>query len=50
VFVGLETKNEMCVGFLGVTGDKPGRIRFDVEVKIQGLSWLPAWNLPIFGI
>ncbi|GIW80469.1 MAG: thioredoxin family protein [Gemmatales bacterium] len=30
VFIGRETTNEMCFGFLGATSDQPGRIRFRV--------------------
>ena len=29
VFLGEQTTNEMCFGFLGATSDQPGRIRFD---------------------
>jgi mono/diheme cytochrome c family protein len=31
VFFGEQTTNEMCFGFLGVTGDKPGRVRFSTR-------------------
>jgi peroxiredoxin len=50
VFFGLETTDEMCVGFLGMTADKGGRIRFDVQPRIQGLNWGPSWGIPLRGI
>jgi mono/diheme cytochrome c family protein len=50
VFVGLETSNEMCVGFLGVTSDGPGRIRYEIQPRIQGLKWAPSWGIPVPGL
>jgi peroxiredoxin len=50
VFFGLETRNEMCVGFLGMTSDRPGAIRYDVQPRIQGLDWTPSWGIPLPGI
>jgi peroxiredoxin/mono/diheme cytochrome c family protein len=49
IFGGLETTNEMCVGFLSVTSNKPGVIRFDVQPRIQGLKWAPNWGIPGIG-
>jgi hypothetical protein len=31
VFFGEYTTNEMCYGFLAVTGDRPGRVRFSLR-------------------
>jgi peroxiredoxin len=50
VFVGLDTTDEMCIGGLFVTTDKPGRIHFDVQPRIQGLNWAPNWGIPLPGI
>jgi hypothetical protein len=50
IFAGEATANEMCVGFLGVTSDKPGNIRYDIQVKIPGLNRLPSLGLPAFGL
>jgi peroxiredoxin len=48
VLAGLETRNEMCAGFLAVTHDRPGPIRFDIRVKIPGLD-LGPFDVPAFG-
>ena len=36
VYFGEQTTNEMCFGFLGVAGDKPGPVHFalDAEMKV----------------
>jgi hypothetical protein len=49
VFPGMQTTNEMCVGFLCVTADKPGPVRFDVQPRIPGLKWRPNWGIPGIG-
>lgn len=46
ILPGMETTNEMCVGFLGVTSDKEGPVRFDVQPRIPGLKWRPSWGIP----
>lgn len=50
VFFGLETTNEMCLAALGMTSDKPGRIFFEVQPRIQGLDWSPGWGIPLPGL
>jgi peroxiredoxin len=50
VLFGLETTNEMCVGFLGATSDQPGPIRFDIEVKVPSLEGSRIWSLPALGL
>jgi peroxiredoxin len=50
IFAGEATANEMCVGFLGVTSDKPGHIRYDIQVRIPGWRGLPSLGLPAFGL
>jgi peroxiredoxin len=47
VFLGEQTENEMCVGFLGVTSSRPGPIRYSVDVKLPGFDKL---GLPLFGL
>ena len=49
VYLGVETGNEMCVGFLGMTPDQPGRIRFDIQVPVPGLKRLQPLGLPGIG-
>jgi peroxiredoxin len=49
VYPGMQTTNEMCVGFLCVTSDKPGPVRFDVQPRIPGLKWRPNWGIPGIG-
>lgn len=50
VYPGMQTTNEMCVGFLGLTADKPGPVRFDVQPRIPGLKWWrPDWGIPGLG-
>ncbi len=49
VYLGVETNNEMCVGFLGMTPDQPGRIRFDIQVPFPGLKRLQPLGLPGIG-
>jgi peroxiredoxin len=48
VFFGLQSTNEMCVGFLGVAAATPGPIRFDVQMKIPGVK--VNFNLPFWGL
>jgi peroxiredoxin len=50
VFVGLETTDEMCLGVLGVTADKPGRVSYIVQPRIQGWDWKPEWGFPVPGL
>jgi peroxiredoxin len=50
VMFGLETTNEMCLGFLGMTADQGGTIRYAVQPRIQGVDWRPSWGIPIPGI
>jgi peroxiredoxin len=49
VYLGVETNNEMCVGFLGMTPDQPGRIRFDIQVPFPGLKRVQPLGLPGIG-
>jgi peroxiredoxin len=49
VFFGLETNDEMSLAVLAVTGDKPGRVRYDVQPRIQGVDWSPKWGIPLLG-
>ncbi len=47
VFFGLQSTDEMCVGVLAVTADKPGRVRYDLQPRIPGLNWAPLkFTLP----
>jgi mono/diheme cytochrome c family protein len=48
VRAGLQTTDEMCVGFMGATSDRPGPIRFDVGIRLPWLGWLPG--VPGFGL
>jgi hypothetical protein len=50
VLVGLQTTDEMCVGFLGATTDRPGPIRFDIGVRVPGVGWLGEGGLPGWGL
>jgi len=50
VFVGLQTTDEMCVGFLGVTTDRPGLIRYDIPIRLPGLGESTTWGIPLFGL
>jgi peroxiredoxin len=50
VLAGLQTTDEMCVGFLGATADRPGLIRCDVGVRLPGLGWVPGGTIPTWGL
>jgi peroxiredoxin len=50
VLVGLETTNEMCVAALAATSAGPGRIRYDIGVRLPGLGWLLDAGIPVFGL
>jgi peroxiredoxin len=41
VLFGLQTTDEMCVGVLAVTADKPGRVRYELQPRIPGFDWAP---------
>jgi len=50
VLAGLETTNEMCAGFLAVTAEQPGPVRFDIHIGIPGWKGRLNWNLPAWGL
>jgi peroxiredoxin len=50
ILAGLQTVNEMCVGFLGATTDVRGPIRFDIGLRLPGVGWLPGGPIPGFGL
>jgi peroxiredoxin len=47
VVFGLQTTNEMCLGFLGLTVDQGGRVRYDLQPRVPGLESL---KIPLPGI
>jgi peroxiredoxin len=47
---GLQTRDEMCVGVIAVTGDKPGRVRYELQPRIPGFDWAPTPKIPLPGI
>ncbi len=51
ILAGLQTTDEMCIGFLGATADRPGMIRYDVGVRLPWLGWLlEGGGIPGFGL
>jgi hypothetical protein len=50
VFAGVETTNEMCVGFLAASTDQPGPIRFDIRLRLPGLDRQKGLGIPAFGL
>jgi peroxiredoxin len=50
VRVGLQTTDEMCIGFLGATSPRPGAIRYEVGVHLPGIGWLLNGGIPGFGL
>jgi peroxiredoxin len=50
ILAGMETTNEMCVGFLGAAADRPGPIRYDIGVRLPGVGWVPGGVIPTFGL
>jgi peroxiredoxin len=49
VLVGEATNNEMCVGFLGTSTERPGPIRYDILVGVPGLG-LKGPTVPGLGL
>ncbi len=50
VLLGLQTTDEMCVGFLGATTARPGHIRYDVGVRLPWVGWLEDGGIPGLGL
>jgi hypothetical protein len=50
VFFGMETGDEMCLGFLAVSADRPGPIFYGMRLEFPGLEGLGSLRLPGLGI